>query len=158
MDVDLDSDYTKKVMERLYSRTVKVGNGCIEYTGCKVAGYGSIGYKGKNARTHRLTYMVHNNVSHLENKELVCHSCDNPSCVNPDHLWLGTHQDNIKDCVAKGRYFMNRTIMTHCARGHEQNEVNTYVYANKRRSCRRCDRIYRDNYLERKRKKELENE
>jgi hypothetical protein len=56
---------------------------------------------------------------------LVMHSCDNPPCCNPDHLSLGTHLQNMAECRAKDRY--HRPKLTHCKRGHEFNEKNTYI-------------------------------
>lgn len=64
-------------------------------------GYGQCSYKNKKFRTHRVSYMLHNK---FINKEiLVCHHCDNPKCVNPSHLFVGTHRDNVNDKVAKNR-------------------------------------------------------
>lgn len=60
-------------------------------------GYGT--YRGYAA--HRVSYVLE--YKHLEKKLFVCHSCDNPSCVRPDHLFVGTASDNGKDCYNKGR-------------------------------------------------------
>jgi hypothetical protein len=65
-------------------------------------GYGSFKLKSDTSRgAHRVSYALFNDVSPGEMK--VCHRCDNPPCVNPAHLFLGTQLDNIHDMVAKGR-------------------------------------------------------
>lgn len=75
---------------------------CWNWTGtlCK-DGYGKCKRKGKTYRTHRLSYEYYK--GEFDNNLYVCHSCDNPKCVNPDHLWLGTHFHNELDKTLKGR-------------------------------------------------------
>lgn len=64
-------------------------------------GYGKTSVRGKTIRTHRLAYLLFYGVDPLE--LLVCHTCDNPTCCNPYHLFLGTEQINTLDAKAKGR-------------------------------------------------------
>lgn len=80
----------------------------------------------------------------------VCHHCDNPRCVRPDHLFLGTRKENMEDMVAKGR---QKKPSPTCGRGHLLDESNTYVYVSPgsvRRICIACrkDR-HRDTYVPR---------
>lgn len=81
-------------------------NGCIEFKGCKDKdGYGRVSIKGKIVGAHRAAYCKQNGLTLDSIKGfVVMHSCDNPSCVNPSHLSVGTHRDNFDDMVAKGRY------------------------------------------------------
>ena len=51
---------------------------------------------------HRLIYATYNGV--IPPNMIVCHSCDNPRCINPDHLWIGSHRDNTQDSIKKGRF------------------------------------------------------
>ena len=67
---------------------------------CKL--YGRIKVDGKSVPAHRFSWEIHNNQK-LPHGMFVLHRCDNPECVNPDHLFLGTHQDNMNDKVAKNR-------------------------------------------------------
>ncbi len=85
-------------------------NDCWEWIGTKnPAGYGMIKQYGKiNIMAHRLSYILFKGEF---KKELhACHTCDNPSCVNPNHLFIGTDKDNIQDMVNKGRGKSNRGI------------------------------------------------
>lgn len=76
---------------------------CWIWTGhCeKKRGYGQIGWHGKSMKAHRVAFLLANGF--LPDDLEVCHSCDNPPCVNPKHLWLGTHQENVDDRERKGR-------------------------------------------------------
>lgn len=75
--------------------------GCWEWAGAREKdGYGTLEWNGKKRKAHRLAYEYF--IGPVDNL-LVCHHCDNPPCINPQHLFLGTHKDNHLDSVIKGR-------------------------------------------------------
>ena len=100
------TDRQKLNLQRLLT---KMDNGCLEFGGTKLRkGYGIfvIGSRKDGTRdhvlAHRAAYQIAN--GKIPNGMVVCHSCDNPSCCNPKHLFLGTHQDNSDDMLKKGRH------------------------------------------------------
>lgn len=87
---------------RFWQRVEKT-DGCWLWTGiCSHSGYGQTKYEnGKFVSAHRLAYVL--TFGPISDGLFVCHRCDNPKCVRPDHLFLGTHQDNMRDSAIKGR-------------------------------------------------------
>lgn len=127
---------------------------CVEYEGALgPLGYGiAHRYVDGVRRTlgaHRLAWIE----THGEIPEglCVCHSCDNPACVNVEHLWLGTHGDNARDRMSKGRNGDNGLRhRSHCSNGHPFNGGNLVMEGRKRR-CRQCIRDRANAYNARKR-------
>lgn len=89
---------------RFWEKVDKRGiNGCWIWTASiKTDGYGQLTVDGRFWRAHRLSWVLHNGP--ILYGLLVCHHCDTPACVNPAHLFLGTHKDNIRDSINKGRW------------------------------------------------------
>lgn len=92
----------KDWLPRFWAKVNKT-DGCWLWTASTVKfGYGQFGVsKTIHKNTHRLSWEIHHGPIPVGMS--VCHSCDVPACVNPDHLFLGTQRDNVLDCIAKGR-------------------------------------------------------
>jgi len=90
------------VKEKLNDYTVVRPSGCIEWVGATAHGYGNINLGGNKWRlAHRVAWELEHGP--VQDGLWVLHSCDNPLCVNVEHLFLGTHDDNMEDMVSKGR-------------------------------------------------------
>jgi hypothetical protein len=121
---------------------VQKTDGCWLWSGYRNdVGYGYAWWRKSNRLAHRVAWEIATGVWPPSTTH-VCHSCDNPSCVRPDHLFLGTALDNIRDMIAKGRKVVHNRGITHCKRGHEFTAANTYVEgASRSRRCRACVRL-----------------
>lgn len=112
-------------LERLNSLiTVDNSSGCWNYSGRKDKnGYGIFAAKSLTAsrRAHRISWIIYN--GKIPKGMCVCHKCDNPTCVNPDHLFLGTIKDNNNDKMIKGRT-PKGTSHAHHGTNHPSSKVN----------------------------------
>lgn len=95
----------KGTLEERFFAKIKKTESCWLWVGTlRPNGYGQIQEAGKNSRTlsaHRLSYELHKGA--ISDGMVVMHKCDNPACVNPDHLEVGTYKDNTADMINKGR-------------------------------------------------------
>lgn len=154
------SDFKEKLWAsawfRLHNNIYVNENQCWIWKKAKTNfGYGNIGAfrKGKksfNIRTHRLSWLLYN--GEIDNNLFILHKCDQRDCCNPNHLFLGTQKENVKDMILKGRGSgradKNRK-KTHCVNGHEFNKENT-IKKNGKRNCRICQKEYGASFSKRK--------
>lgn len=133
-------------LQRFWSK-VRRGPGCWEWAaGVDKNGYGQFWAPAIGAiRAHRYSYLAFVK-STIPDSLQVLHHCDNTGCVRPPHLFLGTPAANMEDKVAKGRGVTapgvaaaaaKNRAKTHCPRGHEYSEQNTYRHGTSR-YCRTC--------------------
>lgn len=107
--------------EDFYKNVTRIGN-CWIWKGLKnESGYGMFSLNGRQSRAHRISYEIH--IGAIPEGLFICHKCDNPACVNPDHLFSGTAKENSMDMMKKGRN-MHVTKPETLARG-ERNGTHT---------------------------------
>lgn len=126
------------MFDRFWNKVDRSGD-CWTWQGSRDRkGYGRVSVNQRPVLAHRFSWTL----SHGPIPDGLCvlHKCDNPPCVNPEHLFLGTIADNNRDMVAKGRHARYGSKFTHCRAGHEYTPENT-VRHNGKRSCRKCKRL-----------------
>ncbi len=139
------ADFTLRDIRRFWKKVAKGSpEECWPWTAyCNPMGYGKISWRGKPRIASRVSMEIAG--FDIPDDLHVCHTCDNPPCVNPAHLFVGTRSDNMQDSIAKGRFVdplngvLNRD-KTHCKRGHAFTESNTHIRRDGSRVCRTCSR------------------
>jgi hypothetical protein len=119
-----------------YSR-LNSDTGCVEWVGSRnTGGYGHLMVHGKLRTAHRVAFEIAHGP--LPEGAHVLHRCDNPSCINPEHLFLGTHCENMADMKTKGRNISFQGERHACARLTEEIVVRI------RQDCRRHPEVAAD--------------
>lgn len=128
-------------VRKFWSKVDKRGpDECWPWTGAKSPrGYGRFSVNSKYRVATQISWEIENGAP-FPIERMACHSCDNPPCVNPKHLWPGTNKENMQDASKKGRLLFR----THCPRGHELNDSTVWVRidrGHRHRICKECSRI-----------------
>lgn len=126
---------------RFWSKVDKRGpDECWPWLGSVVRqGRGTIWLNGKTTLASHLSLALVNRPRPFE-MAMACHSCDQPNCVNPSHLWWGTNRQNILDASSKGR--LSGQQLTHCKKGHSLEGDNVRITPTGQRSCKKCQAIH----------------
>src|SRR5215831_8862727 len=116
--------------------------------GIKSTGYGNFTIRhGVGRYAHRLAWEFANKRK-IPTGKYCCHTCDNPTCVNPLHLFIGYQKDNVADSIQKGRF--KPWPLTHCKNGHLYTKESVYIKPNGMRRCKACHNLRQRNYKKRK--------
>ena len=103
--------YSRDALIKKFNANVSKTSGeeCWPWIGATLKGSRGIAWIGtKNVTAPVLSWFVHHNEWPADGI-FVCHECDNPNCVNPSHLWLGTNSDNLRDAARKGRLYIQKS-------------------------------------------------
>ena len=120
-------------------------SGCWNWNrGTTSAGYGLARFRFRRLMAHRVSWCLATGNPYPKPEVIIRHKCDNPTCVNPEHLEEGTQSDNMRDCVDRGRHTQHEAPF--CSRGHARSPENLYVLKNPRSggkiyACKQCQRI-----------------
>lgn len=126
------------VIARVLRKVKITERGCWEWQGGKNhQGYGQLSFQCRKHMVHRLMYELHAGIK-LPADLQACHRCDNPPCVNPDHIFVGDRKTNMSDCLEKGRHFLAER--TTCKRGHALEGDNLKINTTGARVCVLCAR------------------
>jgi len=137
--------------ERFQAKVDRSGgpDSCWLWTGARIlSGYGVLMVDGRRRYAHRFAYELAHGP--IPAGLFVCHRCDNPKCVNHAHLYAGSHADNMRDKVSRGRTSARFRGASHCVNGHEFTPENTINRKNGTRACRPCQRHRTREWKERK--------
>lgn len=139
------SDLVSKVRERVASARLEPETGCLIWQGTKTsAGYARVYHGGRNYSVTRVLLGLPplTNGGVASDDLLACHHCDNPSCVNEAHLFVGTTKDNMRDARQKNRMVAGWLNRTTCPAGHPITPENIYEHpSGNLRKCRECMRL-----------------
>lgn len=135
MAVLVDAGYDARVQDKIRAYSVEQDGCWLWQRSSLPSGYGLVSYHGKQWLAHRASYTAF--VGEIPDGLTIDHLCNNPPCVNPDHLRPATQRENN----LRGRGLASENAAkTQCSRGHEFNEQNTYHWRGKRR-CRPCNTL-----------------
>jgi hypothetical protein len=124
-------------LERFWEKVDRRGpNECWRWLGTNNGRYGTLSLNGRTEGATRVSWSLANGKPFPEGM-CACHTCDNPLCVNPAHLWPGTMRDNMIDAREKGR--LPRMNFSHCPKGHALEGENVMIVnGGRHRKCRTC--------------------
>ena len=137
--ITLPRNKQSKIRKRIIDNSFPITeSGCwIWMKGTDKNGYGVFSINNKSVRSHRIIYEIHKGIIPIGME--VCHKCDVPACVNPNHLFIGTRKDNALDSLKKGRHWQANKKT--CFYGH-------YNYINLKRGGRYCKICNKENSRE----------
>jgi hypothetical protein len=153
-----------KTLKERFDLQVDKSADCWEWVGSKIPqGYGHIHHNHADIYAHRASWIIY--YGEIPNGLCVLHRCDNPSCVNPEHLFIGTIADNMHDRDAKGRnnkgkrypyIARHKHLKEFCKHGHELTPDNLYFRNTKhgiQRTCKNCFKRRAKEYYKKKKEK-----